>query len=199
MDEVNQGLGRSGTMWSIDHFGIVPDLLAIGKSIASGLPLSAVVGKAEIMDALPAPGHLFTTGGNPVAAAAALAGLDVLEEEDLVGRSKRLGKRVQEYFDQAKLRYTCLGDVRIYGLDGGIDIVDKDGQPDAQLASQIIFRLFDLGAVMITLRGFILRFQPPLVITEEQLNQVFAMFDQVFTEADDGTLKPLPKDRAIGW
>lgn len=199
VDEVNQGLGRSGTMWSIDHFGIVPDLLAIGKSIASGLPLSAVVGKAEIMDALPAPGHLFTTGGNPVAAAAALAGLDVLEEEDLVGRSKRLGKRVQEYFDQAKLRYTCLGDVRIYGLDGGIDIVDKDGQPDAQLASQIIFRLFDLGAVMITLRGFILRFQPPLVITEEQLDQVFAMFDQVFTEADNGTLKPLPKDRAIGW
>ncbi|GAP02413.1 4-aminobutyrate aminotransferase [Fructobacillus pseudoficulneus] len=199
VDEVNQGLGRSGKMWSIDHFGIVPDLVAIGKSIASGLPLSAVVGRAEIVDSLAAPGHLFTTGGNPVAAAAAMAGLDVLAEENLVERSKTMGDRVRDYFDSAQERFACLGDVRIYGLDGGIDIVGPDGQGDSQLASQIIFRLYELGVVMITLRGFILRFQPPLVITDEQLNQVFDAFDQVFAEADAGTLPDLPKDRAIGW
>ncbi|WP_061993062.1 aminotransferase class III-fold pyridoxal phosphate-dependent enzyme, partial [Fructobacillus ficulneus] len=199
VDEINQGLGRSGTLWSIDHFGIVPDVMSIGKSIASGLPLSAAVGRAEIMDSMAAPGHLFTTGGNPVAAAAALAGLEVMEEEHLVERSKRLGDRVAEYFAGAKERFNCLGDVRIYGFDGGIDIVDADGQPDQGLTNQIIFRLFELGAIMISLRGNILRFQPPLVMTDEELDEVFALFNQVFFEADEGTLPVIPAGRRIGW
>ena len=98
VDEVNQGLGRTGKMWSIDHFGIAPDMMSIGKSIASGLPLSAVIGRTEIMSSLSAPANVYTTAGNPVTAAAALATLDVIAEEHLVARSEKLGLLAQEFF-----------------------------------------------------------------------------------------------------
>ncbi|WP_034994840.1 aminotransferase class III-fold pyridoxal phosphate-dependent enzyme, partial [Liquorilactobacillus vini] len=91
VDEVNQGLGRSGKMWAIQHFAVEPDLMSVGKSLASGLPLSAVVGRQKIMDSLAAPGHLFTTSGNPITTAAALATLAVIKDEKLVERSAKLG------------------------------------------------------------------------------------------------------------
>ncbi|MDF7637044.1 aspartate aminotransferase family protein [Leuconostocaceae bacterium ESL0958] len=198
-DEVNQGLGRCGKMWSIDYFGIEPDMVAVGKSLASGLPLSAAVGRAAMMDAVPSAGHLFTTGGSPVAAAAAMAGLDVLDEENLVARSASLGQRMQAYFDQVSDRYDFIGDYRFYGFNGGIDIVDAAGQPNPTLTNQLMFRLYELGAIIISLRGNILRFQPPLVMTDAEVDQVLALFDRVFAEAAAGSLPPVPADRAIGW
>ncbi len=93
VDEVNQGMGRSGKWWSIEHFDVEPDLMVVGKSLASGMPLSAVIGRKEILESLNAPANVFTTAGNPVTTAAAMATLDVMEDEDLVGRSVKLGKK----------------------------------------------------------------------------------------------------------
>ena len=101
VDEVNQGLGRTGKLWSIDHFGIAPDLMSVGKSIASGLPLSAVIGRREIMASLSAPANVYTTAGNPVTAAAAMATLDVIETEKLVARSERIGNFAKAFFEKA--------------------------------------------------------------------------------------------------
>lgn len=200
VDEVNQGLGRTGKMWSIQHFGVEPDLMSVGKSIASGLPLSAVVGRADVMDSLAAPGHLFTTAGNPVTTAAALATLDVIQAEKLPERSARLGKLAAAFFAEQAQKYAFIGAWRMYGLDGGIDIVDpQTKKPDAAATTKLIYRVFELGAIMISLKENILRFQPPLVITEEQLQQAFAILAQAFAELDAGKLS-LPANAAqIGW
>ncbi|MEY8661686.1 aspartate aminotransferase family protein [Ligilactobacillus faecis] len=200
VDEVNQGLGRTGKWWSIEHFGLEPDLVTVGKSLASGLPLSAVLGRAEILEALDAPAHLFTTAGNPVTSAAALATLEVIEEEKLVTRSKELGQLAEAFFKQAQKTYDFIGDVRMYGLNGGIDIVDPvTKKPSQMLATQLIFAIFERGALMISLRGNILRFQPPLVITKAQLQKAFAIIEAAFNAQKQGKLTLPQNATELGW
>lgn len=201
IDEVNQGMGRTGKWWSIQNFdGIEPDLMAVGKSLASGLPLSAVVGRAEIMDSLGSPANVYTTAGNPVTTAAANATLDVFDEEHLVERSAKLGKIAKDFFDREAEKYDFIGDARMYGLDGGIDIVDPEtGKGDTEACTKIIYRVFELGAIIISLRGNILRFQPPLVITEEQLQKAFDILDQAFSELAAGKLKLPAQAKEMGW
>ncbi|CAI2674577.1 Isoleucine 2-epimerase [Apilactobacillus kunkeei] len=198
IDEVNQGMGRTGKWWSIQQFdGIYPDLMTVGKSLASGLPLSAVIGRKEIMESLQSPANAFTTAGNPVTTAAAMATIDVIEDEHLLERSERLGVKSKVFFDRMKEKYDFVGDVRMYGLDGGIDIVDpKTGKADVKVATKLIYRMFELGVIMITVRGNVLRFQPPLVITEEQLEKAFDVINQAMDDEANGRIQ---FDKTIGW
>ncbi len=198
IDEVNQGMGRTGKWWSIQQFdGIYPDLMTVGKSLASGLPLSAVIGKKEIIESLQAPANVYTTAGNPVTTAAAMATIDVIEDEHLLERSERLGVKSKVFFDRMKEKYSFVGDVRMYGLDGGIDIIDpKTGKADVKVATKLIYRMFELGVIMITVRGNVLRFQPPLVITEEQLEKAFDVIDQAMDDEENGRIQ---FDKTIGW
>ena len=201
IDEVNQGMGRTGKWWSIQNFpGIEPDLMSVGKSLASGMPLSAIIGRKEIMESLGSAANVYTTAGNPVTTAAANATLDVIEDEHLLERSTRLGKKAAAFFKEEQAKYDFIGDVRMYGLDGGIDIIDPaTGKGDVEATTKLMYRIFELGAIIIRLRGSILRFQPPLVITEEQLNQAFAIIDQACAELAAGKLS-LPDNAAeLGW
>lgn len=201
IDEVNQGMGRTGKWWSIQNFpGIEPDLMSVGKSLASGMPLSAIIGRKEIMESLGSAANVYTTAGNPVTTAAANATLDVIEDEHLLERSTRLGKKAAAFFKEEQAKYDFIGDVRMYGLDGGIDIIDPaTGKGDVEATPKLMYRIFELGAIIISLRGSILRFQPPLVITEEQLNQAFAIIDQACGELAAGKLS-LPNNAAeLGW
>lgn len=200
VDEVNQGMGRTGKWWSIEHFGLEPDLMSVGKSLASGLPLSAVIGRQEIMNSLGSPANVYTTAGNPVTTAAAMATIDVIEDEHLLDRSTALGQRAADFFAAEKQKFGFIGDVRMYGLDGGIDIIDPEtGEPDADATTKLIYRVFELGAIIISLKTNVLRFQPPLVITDDQLQQAFDILDQAFTELSEGKLSLPENADEIGW
>ncbi|MGH2108647.1 aspartate aminotransferase family protein [Aerococcus urinaeequi] len=200
VDEVNQGLGRSGEMWGIDHFDIAPDIMSIGKSLASGMPLSAIVGRKEIMESLDPPAHLFTTAGNPVCCAASLATLEVIEEEQLVEKSRAQGEYVRARFEEMKDCFDFIGDVRIYGLNGGIEIVESKitKKADGDAASKIITHCYRNGVLMITVAGNVLRFQPPLVITESELEKALAVLEDAFTQLANGNIE-LDTERKIGW
>ena len=152
------------------------------------------------MESLGAPANVYTTAGNPVTTAAAHATLDVIEDEQLLERSRVLGRRAKEFFVEEQAKFDFIGAVRMYGLDGGIDIVDpQTGRGDVEATTKIMYRVFELGAIIISLRGNILRFQPPLVITEEELDQALAILDQAFSEYAAGKLT-LPTNAAeLGW
>ncbi|MQS89641.1 aspartate aminotransferase family protein [Companilactobacillus mishanensis] len=202
VDEVNQGMGRTGHMWGIENYhDIEPDLISVGKSIASGMPLSAVIGKHDIMESLGSPAHTFTTAGNPVCCAASLATLEVLDKDNLIEKSKVDGEYAKERFEEMQTRHPNIGDVRMFGLNGGIELVkDKESkEADPDFATKVIYYAFEHGVVIITLRGNILRFQPPLVITRDELDTALNVLDDAFTAAENGEVVVPATDEKIGW
>jgi len=174
-DEIQTGFARTGSLFAMDHFGVAPDLMTFSKSIAAGMPLSAVTGRAELMDA-PGPGQLGGTfSGSPVACAAALAVLDVIEEEQLVKRAEVIGSRMMEVFHSWKEKYECIGDVRGLGAMTAIELVkDRNTkEPATEEVKAIMQETHNKGVITISagIYGNVLRFLPPLVITDEQLEE----------------------------
>src|SRR5207248_1120630 len=181
-DEIQTGFCRTGKMFAVEHDGVVPDLMIIAKSIAAGLPLSGVVGRADIMDA-PPPGMLGGTySGNPVACAAALTVLDLCEKEDYAARSREIGKTVIERFLKVQQRFPeHIGDVRGLGGMVAIELV-KDRttkEPDSHLASDIMAAAHQRGLVLIKAGMYdnVLRVLVPLCVTDEQLQQGLDIFE----------------------
>jgi 4-aminobutyrate aminotransferase/(S)-3-amino-2-methylpropionate transaminase len=175
VDEVQTGFGRTGRMFAYEHAGIDPDLVTMAKSLGGGLPLSAVVGRADIMDA-PLPGGLGGTyAGNPLACAAALAVLDVFEEEQLVARAARLGGELREALLRLQAEVPGIGDVRGLGCMLAVELV-KDRhtkEPDADLADRIIVRARERGLLLLKCGPYknVVRFLPPLTATSEEIAQ----------------------------
>ncbi|MEY8349987.1 4-aminobutyrate--2-oxoglutarate transaminase [Bacillus cereus] len=180
-DEIQTGFARTGSLFAMDHFGVAPDLMTFSKSIAAGMPLSAVTGRAELMDA-PGPGQLGGTfSGSPVACAAALAVLDVIEEENLVKRAEVIGNRMVEVFNNWKEKYECIGDVRGLGAMVAIELVkDRNTKtPATEEVKAIMQETHNKGLITISagIYGNVLRFLPPLVITDEQLEEGLAILE----------------------
>ena len=190
VDDIQQGLGRTGKWSSVEHFNFTPDLITFGKSLAGGLPMSAIVGRKEIMETLEAPAHLFTTGANPVSCEAALATLEMLEEEQLLEASLEKGKYVRRTMDRWVTDYECIGDVRGKGLSIGIDVVSDYIQKtrDPEAALKICNYCFDKGVVIIAVAGNVLRFQPPLVISYEQLDYALSTLEDAIRALNRGEL-----------
>ncbi|MEJ7460401.1 aspartate aminotransferase family protein [Staphylococcus warneri] len=190
VDDIQQGLGRTGKWSSVEHFNFTPDLITFGKSLAGGLPMSAIVGRKEIMETLEAPAHLFTTGANPVSCEAALATLEMLEEEQLLEASLEKGKYVRQTMDRWVTDYECIGDVRGKGLSIGIDVVSDYIQKtrDPEAALKICNYCFDKGVVIIAVAGNVLRFQPPLVISYEQLDYALSTLEDAIRALNRGEL-----------
>ncbi len=167
-DEVQCGMGRTGKMWAADHFGVVPDIFATAKGIASGMPLSAMIARKELMD-WPAGAHASTFGGNPVAVAAALATIDLLEHE-LIANAARVGSYILDRITDWPQRFPHVGDVRGLGLMIGIEIVhdqrSKDRAPE--LRNQIVTKAFERGLLVLGAGRNAIRLCPPLVITRDQ-------------------------------
>jgi 4-aminobutyrate aminotransferase/(S)-3-amino-2-methylpropionate transaminase len=181
-DEVQTGFGRTGRMWGIEHFGVQPDLVVIAKSIAAGLPLSGVVGKAEVMDA---PGDSAIGGtyvGNPVAQAAALAVLDVFEEEDLTARADAIGETIRSRMLAWQERWNAIGDVRGLGAMLAIELVqDRETKaPAADLASAVVEAAAERGLLLLKcgIYSNCIRVLTPLVISDSELDEALGVWEQ---------------------
>ncbi len=181
LDEIQTGFGRTGTWFGFQHAGIQPDLVTVAKSLAGGLPLSGVVGKAHIMDA-PLPGGLGGTyGGNALACAAALAVIDAFEQEQLLARSQVLGDRLRKGLLGLQARYPNIGDVRGTGFMLAIELIKNDAArtPDADLNQQVIdaARAGGLLVIKCGVHRNVLRFLAPLVATEAQIDEALQILD----------------------
>ncbi|WP_341960862.1 4-aminobutyrate--2-oxoglutarate transaminase [Pseudomonas sp. RC10] len=186
-DEIQAGFGRTGTMFGFQHSGIQPDLVTTAKSLAGGLPLSGVVGRAEIMEA-PTPGGLGGTyGGNPVACAAALAVLDLFEQEDLLAQGERLATQLRAGLLDLQKSHSRIGDVRGRGFMLAIEMVAADAAqtPDAVLAQNVIDHAREAGLLVIKcgVHRNTVRFLAPLTTTPEQIDEALQALKQALLKA----------------
>ncbi|HAN23861.1 MAG TPA: 4-aminobutyrate--2-oxoglutarate transaminase, partial [Microbacterium ginsengisoli] len=175
-DEVQTGFARTGAMFASELFDVVPDLVTTAKGIAAGLPLAAVTGRAEIMDASHAGGLGGTYGGNPIACAAALAAIDVYESDDLAGRARDLGEVLVARLEALRAADARIGDVRGRGAMIAAEFVDPaTGAPDATLAAAVAKASIAEGVIVLTCGtyGNVIRFLPPLSIPDTLVHEAF--------------------------
>lgn len=173
-DEVQTGFGRTGAMFASERFGIVPDLITTAKGIAGGLPLAAVTGRAEIMDASHAGGLGGTYGGNPIACAAALAAIEEFEHGDLIARANEVGEILTSRLTALQAGDPRIGDVRGFGAMIAAEFVDPTtGEPDAALTAAVAKACIAAGVIVLTCGtyGNVFRFLPPLSISDALLNE----------------------------
>lgn len=187
LDEIQSGFGRTGTLFAFEHAGIRPDLVTVAKSLAGGLPLSGVVGRAEIMDA-PTPGGLGGTyGGNGLACAAALGVLDAFEQDGLLERAEILGKRLRAGLDALQQRHAAIGEVRGLGFMLAMEIVTDRAsrRPDADKAQRIIDAARNEGLLVIKcgVHRNVVRFLAPLVTTDAQLDEGLELLDRALARS----------------
>lgn len=184
-DEVQTGFGRTGEWFAAQTFGVTPDIMAIAKGIASGLPLSATVASKELMAQWPLGSHATTFGGNPIACSAALATLDAIEEENLLDNAKAQGSYAMERLKQLKETYASVGGVRGVGLMIGIDIVDPEtGAPDNDGMMDILNIALEKGVLFYLggKHGNVIRMIPPLIVTREQIDQGLSVLEEAVIE-----------------
>ena len=172
-DEIQSGMGRTGKMFAMEHWGIEPDLVTVAKSLGAGMPISGVVGKKEIMDSVHAGGVGGTYGANPVSCAAALAVLDIFEEENLLEKSKKIGDKLTETFGAWKEKFNIVSEVRGLGAMRGIALFNADGSPAAEQAKKLSGYCFENGLITLVcgIHGNVIRVLMPLVIEDGQLQK----------------------------
>lgn len=174
-DEIQTGFARTGKLFAMEHYGVAADLMVSSKSIAAGMPLSAVTGRAELMDS-PGAGQLGGTfAGSPVSCAAGLAVLDVIEEEKLEERAQIIGQQMMARFQEMKGKYQLIGEARGLGAMVAMELVTdrKTKEPAAEATAQVVKQCWKNGLIGLSagINGNVLRFLPPLVITDEQLEK----------------------------
>jgi 4-aminobutyrate aminotransferase/(S)-3-amino-2-methylpropionate transaminase len=186
-DEIQSGMGRTGKMFAIEHWDVEPDLITVAKSLAAGMPLSAVVGRREIMDAVHPGGLGGTYGANPVACRAALAVLDIFEQENLLAKSVALGKKLQARFDKWRSQFEIVGAVRGLGAMLALELVKGPArEPAADEAKQLANYCLANGLIILVCGSYgnIIRVLTPFVITDEQLEKGLSIMEAGLKELD---------------
>ncbi|RYG72012.1 4-aminobutyrate--2-oxoglutarate transaminase [Lentibacillus lipolyticus] len=183
-DEVQTGFGRTGKLFGSEHFDIEPDLVTVSKSLAAGLPLSGVVGRKEILNA-PNPGELGGTfAGNPVACAAALSVIDVMEEEKLVEKSELIGQKIESKLLELQRSHHFVGEIRRLGAMVAVEIVEdrESKRPDKAKTGEIASNANQNGLLLLSagINSNIIRFLPPLVISDDELEKGLSILEQAF-------------------
>src|SRR5262249_41929634 len=186
VDEIQTGFGRTGRMFAVEYAGIEPDLMTIAKSVSGGVPLSGVIGKAEIMDS-PLPGGLGGTfAGSPLACAAGLAVLSVIKEEQLLQRANHIGKFMTSRLSGLQVRFPAIGEVRSLGAMVAIELVKNcsANQPDAELTRQLVQVAGRNGLILLSCGVYanVIRFLAPLTIPDALLKEGFNLFERSLQE-----------------
>jgi 4-aminobutyrate aminotransferase len=178
LDEVQTGWGRTGEFWGADHFGVRPDILVTAKGLASGFPLSAIAARAELMDQAWPGSQGGTYGANAVACAAAVATLDVIEDEKLVGNAAERGAELRTALQQVADRHPAITDVRGLGLMLGNEFRDAEGNPDGGTAAAAQQEAARRGLLLLTCGGWgqVVRFIPALVVRREQVTEAASIW-----------------------
>ncbi len=178
-DEVQSGMGRSGKMFAVEHWGVEPDILCLAKGIASGMPLGAIVASSDVMN-WPPGSHASTFGGNPICCAAALATISLLEAE-LMQNAAEVGEFLRKELHQLADKHTLIGDVRGKGLMVGVELIqDRTAKtPAKEQCLELIQRCFHKGLLLLSCGESTIRFCPPLVITREQIQSAIQILDEV--------------------
>jgi 4-aminobutyrate aminotransferase/(S)-3-amino-2-methylpropionate transaminase len=183
-DEVQTGLARTGKLFAIEHFSVEPDMVLTAKSLGGGMVLSAVTGKAEIMDAVH-PGGLGTTfGGHPLSCQASLAAIDMIKKDHLTSRSNSIGKRLKEALYAMQERYPIIGDVRGLGAMVAVELVKDRAtkEPAPEETAKIRVKCYENGLIMLSagIHSNVIRILVPLVITDEELEEALSILEEAF-------------------
>jgi 4-aminobutyrate aminotransferase/(S)-3-amino-2-methylpropionate transaminase len=192
-DEIQSGFGRTGRMFAIEHSGVEPDLITIAKSVAGGLPLSAVTGKAQIMDAPPPGGLGGTFAGSPLACAAGLAVLEVMREEQLLKRAQEIGRFMSTRLKGLQARFPCLGEVRALGAMVAVELVKnaRADAPDAELTKALVQAAGRHGLIILSCGVYanVIRFLAALTIPDALLKEGFKLFELALDEVAGGAVQ----------
>lgn len=182
VDEIQTGFGRTGKMFAFEHYGIEPDLVTTAKSLGGGLPVSAVTGRADLMDSVHVGGLGGTYGGNPLACVAALTTIEQIETLKLVNRAERIGEILQERMDEWETNFPCVGDTRGVGAMRALEFVKDRAsrEPDKAFTAALIHRCVEQGLLTLSAgtHSNVLRFLLPLVATDEQVNEGLDVIEQ---------------------
>ncbi|MEM0038583.1 MAG: aminotransferase class III-fold pyridoxal phosphate-dependent enzyme [Zestosphaera sp.] len=201
LDEVQTGMGRTGRWFGYQHFGIQPDIVTLGKSLGAGLPISAIVGREDLMNSLPDFAYSFTLSGNPLISRVALKSIQIIKERDLLRRAERLGARTLERLRRVCESHGIVGDVRGKGLMIGVEIVkSKEGKEKGfEEVKKIVWRAYELGLFLMFLAGNVIRIQPPLTIEEETLDEGLDIFEKAVEDVEEGRVSDEALARIKGW
>jgi 4-aminobutyrate aminotransferase/(S)-3-amino-2-methylpropionate transaminase len=185
-DEIQSGMGRTGKMFAIENWdGVEPDLVTVAKSLGAGMPIAGVVGRKEIMDAVHPYGLGGTYGANPVASAAALAVLEVFEQEDMLAKAQALGKKVKARFDEFARKYPVVGSIRGLGAMLGLELVKGPArEPATDDAKKLAAFCLERGLIILVCGtyGNIVRVLAPFVITDAELEKGLGILEQGLAE-----------------
>ena len=176
-------------------------MIILGKAIASGMPLSALVARKEIMESLDAPADLFTCEGNPLSCEASLSTINEIKDKDLVEKSRKDGKYLKEQLENLAKKHELIGDVRGLGLSAGVDLVKDQESKEraAEEALKVCWRCYEQGLILVTLHECVLRIQPPLVISREEFDEALRIIDKSITEVENGQVPDSVLDNMEGW
>ncbi len=202
LDEVKIGMGRTGKMFAFEHSGVTPDAVVLGKSLGGGMPLSAVVARSELLDAGTSMA-LFTAAGNANSCTGGLATLAIIDEDDLITRSERVGNYLAQRLHELKDKHPIIGDVRGMGLFQGVELVtDRETrEPASREAAKITYRAYELGLLFYYVGAFsnILEITPPLIIDERQIDEGIAILDQAISDVVAGKVSDEAIAAYAGW
>lgn len=201
VDEVQTGLGRTGKWFAYQHFGLRPDVITLGKPLGAGLPISAILGREDIMNSLPDFAYSFTLSGNPLIARVALRTVQLIMERDLVRRAERLGEIVLRRLSKLRDECSIVGDVRGKGLMIGLELVnDKHSKARGfKEAKKVVWRAYELGLFIMFLSGNVLRIQPPLTIEEEVLEEGLNILEKSVKDVEEGKVSDEALTKIQGW
>jgi 4-aminobutyrate aminotransferase len=202
VDDVKVGMGRTGEMFSFQHFGVTPDVVILGKSLGGGLPLSAVVARQEILD-VGLSLALFTTAGNALSCTAGLATIEAIEQENLVENARKVGAYLHERLRDLQDKHPLIGDVRGLGMIQGVELVkDQDTkEPASREAAKVSYRAFELGLLVFYVGMFsnVLEITPPLILTEAEADEGVAILDQALSDVETGIVSDEAIAHYAGW